>query len=41
MFCSADSASGSVPKDLLKTISTEVLIEECEHRGFKVEATDA
>ena len=33
--------SGSVLKDLLKTISTEVLIEECERRGLRVEATDA
>ena len=33
--------SGSVLKDLLKTISTEVLIEVCAHRGHKVEASDA
>ncbi len=33
--------SGSVLRDLLKTISTEVLIEECERRGLRVEATDA
>ncbi len=33
--------SGSVLGDLLKTISTEALIEECEHRGLKVEATNA
>ncbi len=33
--------SGSVLKDLLATVSTEVLIEECEHRGLKVEAPDA
>ncbi len=33
--------SGSVLKDLLKTISTEALIEECERQGLKVEATDA
>jgi len=34
-------ASGSVLKDMLRTVSTEVLIEECERRGLKVEATDA
>ena len=34
-------ASGSVLQDMLKTLSTEVLIEECERRGLKVEATDA
>ncbi len=33
--------SGSVLKDLLKAISTEALIEECERRGLKVETTDA
>ena len=33
--------SGSVLKDLLATLSTEVLIEECERRGLGVEATDA
>ncbi len=33
--------SGSVLKDLLATVSTEVLIEECEHRGLRVEAPDA
>lgn len=32
---------GSVLKDLLATVSTEVLIEECERRGLRVEATDA
>ncbi len=36
-----NSASGSVLLDMLKTISTEVLIEECERRGLKVEVTDA
>ena len=36
-----NSASGSVVGDMLKTVSTEVLIEECERRGIKVEATDA
>ncbi len=36
-----NTTSGSVLKDLLKTISTEVLIEECERRGLKVEATVA
>ncbi len=35
------SASGSVLQDMLRTLSTEVLIEECERRGLKVEATDA
>ncbi len=33
--------SGSVLKDLLKAISTEELIEECERRGLRMEATDA
>lgn len=33
--------SGSVLKDLLKTISTEVLIEECDLRGLRVETPDA
>ncbi len=33
--------SGSVLNDLLRTVSTEVLIKECERRGLKVEATDA
>ena len=37
----AISASGSVLQDMLKTVSTEVLIEECGRRGLKVEATDA
>ena len=36
-----NSTSGSVLKDLFKTISTEVLIEECQRRGLKVGATDA
>jgi hypothetical protein len=36
-----NSASGSVLQDMLKTVSTPVLIEECERRGLKVEATDA
>ncbi len=35
-----NSASGSVLKDVLRTFSNEVLIEECERRGLKVEATD-
>ncbi len=35
------TTSGSVLGDLLKTISTEVLIEECERRGLRVEAPDA
>ncbi|MCZ6859083.1 MAG: ParB/RepB/Spo0J family partition protein, partial [Alphaproteobacteria bacterium] len=35
------SAGGSVLQDMLRTVATEVLIEECERRGFKVEATDA
>ncbi len=33
--------SESVLKDLLVTVSTEVLIEECERRGLMVEATHA
>ncbi len=33
--------SGSVLNDLLRTVSTEVLIKECERRGLKVEAIDA
>ncbi len=33
--------SGSVLKDLLKAISTEELIEECERRGLKAEAPHA
>ena len=36
-----NSTSGSVLKDMLATVSTEVLIEECERRGLRVEATDA
>ncbi len=36
-----NSASGSVLQDMLGTVSTEVLIEECERRGLKMEATDA
>ncbi len=36
-----NSASGSVLQDMLEAVSTEVLIEECERRGLKVEATDA
>ncbi len=36
-----NSASGSAVKDLLRTLSIEVLIEECERRGLKMEATDA
>ncbi len=36
-----NSASGSVLQDMLRTLSTEVLIEECGRRGLKVEATDA
>ena len=36
-----NSTSGSVLKDLLAAVSTEVLIEECERRGLKVEPTDA
>ena len=35
------SASGSVLQDMLRTVSNEVLIEECERRGLMVEATDA
>ena len=33
-------AGGTVVGDLLRTISTEALIEECERRGLNVEATD-
>ena len=36
-----NSTGGSVLMDMLRTVSTEVLIEECERRGLKVEATDA
>ncbi len=36
-----NSASGSAVKDLLRTLPIETLIEECERRGLKVEATDA
>ncbi len=36
-----NSASGSVLQDMLKTLSTEALIEECERRGLKMEATGA
>ncbi len=36
-----NSASGSVLQDMLRTVSTEVLIEECDRRGLKVEVTDA
>ncbi len=32
---------GSVLEDLLATVSTEVLIGECERRGLRMEATDA
>ncbi len=33
--------SGSVLKDMIETVPTEVLIEECERRGLRVEAPDA
>ena len=36
-----NSASGSVLKDMLRTFSTEVLIEECGRRGLRVEVADA
>ena len=36
-----NSTNGSVLKDLLATVSNEVLIEECERRGLKVEVIDA
>ncbi len=36
-----NSTSGSVLKDMIESVSTEVLIEECGRRGLKVEATDA
>ncbi len=32
-----NSTSGSVLKDMLRTLSTEALIEECEHRGLSVQ----
>ncbi len=35
------SASGSVMQDMLRTLSTEVLIEECGRRGLKIETPDA
>ncbi len=36
-----NTTSGSVVETLLKGLPDEVLIEECERRGLKVEATDA
>ena len=36
-----NSASGSVLLDVLRKVTTPLLIEECERRGLKVEATDA
>ncbi len=36
-----NTTSGSVLKDMIAAVSTEVLIEECERRGLKVEAPDA
>ncbi len=36
-----NSTSGSVVETLLKGLPDEALIEECERRGLKVEATDA
>ncbi len=36
-----NSTSGSILKDMIEAVSTEVLIEECARRGLKVEATDA
>ena len=36
-----NSTSGSVLKDMIAAVSTEVLLEECKRRGLKVEATDA
>ncbi len=36
-----NSASGSVLQDMLRTLSTEMLIEECGRRGLKMEASDA
>ncbi len=36
-----NTTSGSVLKDMIATVSTEVLIEECERRGLRVEASDA
>ena len=36
-----NTTSGSVVETLLRGLPDEVLIEECERRGLKVEATDA
>ena len=36
-----NSTTGSVLTDMLRTVSNEVLIEECERRGLSVEAPDA
>jgi len=36
-----NTAGGSVLQDMLRTVSIEVLIEECGRRGLKVEVTDA
>ncbi len=36
-----NTTSGSVVETLLKGLPDEVLIEECERRGLRVEATDA
>lgn len=40
-ICKPNPTSGSVVETLLKGLPDEVLIEECERRGLKVEATDA
>ncbi len=36
-----NTASGSVLQDMLRTVSTEALTEECGRRGLKVEVPDA
>ncbi len=41
MNCKPNPTSGSAVGDLLRALPDEVMIEECERRGLKVEATDA
>ncbi len=41
VLVSQSEEGGSVLKDTLGAVSTEVLIEECERQGLKVEAPDA
>jgi hypothetical protein len=36
-----NSTSGSVLQDMLRTVSTEALIEECGRRGLRLEVSDA